>query len=50
MKLDYEYFPISKQLLSCKSVNGFKWNGDAKNLYFKMDKETKFYTEKYGYY
>ncbi|HCI6277781.1 TPA: hypothetical protein NPO55_004285 [Klebsiella pneumoniae] len=50
MKLDYEYFPIPKQLLSCKSVNGFKWNGDAKNLYFKMDKETKFYTEKYGYY
>lgn len=49
-KIDFEYVPMPAQVLSIKEVNGVSLNGDAKNLYIKMWKESFFYNEKYGFY
>lgn len=49
-KIDFEYVPMPAQVLSIKEVNGVSLNGDAKNLYIKMWKESFFYNEKYGLY
>ncbi len=36
MKMNYKFYPVSKQVAACKCVNGYKWNMDAKTFYTIM--------------